>query len=272
MPAEGIVAAPVTGADGALWCLRDGAVTFPAAVFAPLTGAEIAARLDAAGATAPEAAFNAFLFRGNDGALTLIDAGCGAEMGAQGGALPGRLAALGIAPGDISRLVLTHLHGDHCGGALDGDVAVFPNAEILLHPAEDAWAKAQDRTGARFLRAYGDRVVTVEEGAVICPGLSVWAPSGRGHIRGHTPGHIGLCVGTDLVIAGDILHAEALQLADPDVSVTYDEDPAEARASRWAALSTIARGGLRFSGGHVLGPDSFARLTRAGDGFTKVAA
>jgi len=42
-----------------------------------------------------------------------------------------RLRALGLAPRDIKRVVLTHLHMDH-----DGGLAHFPTSEILVAPGE----------------------------------------------------------------------------------------------------------------------------------------
>ena len=42
------------------------------------------------------------------------------------------LAALGIGPGDLATVVVTHIHLDHAGGA--GDIAaMFPAAQIAVH-------------------------------------------------------------------------------------------------------------------------------------------
>src|SRR5256885_8785328 len=42
------------------------------------------------------------------------------------------LAGLGIGPGDLATVVVTHIHLDHAGGV--GDLAeMFPNAEIVVH-------------------------------------------------------------------------------------------------------------------------------------------
>jgi glyoxylase-like metal-dependent hydrolase (beta-lactamase superfamily II) len=42
------------------------------------------------------------------------------------------LAALGIGPGDLATVVVTHIHLDHAGGA--GDIAaMFPAAQIVVH-------------------------------------------------------------------------------------------------------------------------------------------
>src|SRR5262249_29121459 len=42
------------------------------------------------------------------------------------------LGGLGIGPGDLATVVVTHIHLDHAGGA--GDIAaMFPAAEIVVH-------------------------------------------------------------------------------------------------------------------------------------------
>src|SRR5207247_2231588 len=42
------------------------------------------------------------------------------------------LAGLGIGPGDLATVVVTHIHLDHAGGA--GDIAaMFPEAQIVVH-------------------------------------------------------------------------------------------------------------------------------------------
>jgi glyoxylase-like metal-dependent hydrolase (beta-lactamase superfamily II) len=40
--------------------------------------------------------------------------------------LPRQLAAIGVEPGDVRRIVLSHFHGDHVGGLVD-----YPNARIV---------------------------------------------------------------------------------------------------------------------------------------------
>src|SRR5215207_5911937 len=42
-----------------------------------------------------------------------------------------RLRAVGLEPGDIERVVLTHAHWDHCH-----NLDCFPNAEVMLLDAE----------------------------------------------------------------------------------------------------------------------------------------
>jgi glyoxylase-like metal-dependent hydrolase (beta-lactamase superfamily II) len=247
-----------------VFCLTDGRTDFGAEVFPAVDADTLAARLAAAGDSTIRTQFNAFLIR-QGAALTLVDTGCGTLFGDKGGQLPARLAALGVAPADIGRLVFTHLHGDHCGGALADGAPVFPNARVMMHPAEQAHWQDRDAPAARVLAAYAERLHVVTDGQAVADGVTVW------ELPGHTPGHIGLRIGTGLVIVGDIFHAAALQLPDPDVATIYDVDPAMARQTRIAALAEIAARDLVFTGGHSVAPQLFARLIADGTGYRATA-
>lgn len=248
-----------------VFCLTDGVGDFGAQVFPSVDADTLALRLAAAGDSTIRTAFNAFLIRQGD-ALTLVDTGYGALAGEKGGQLPARLAALGVAPGDIGTLVFTHLHGDHCGGALIGGAPAYPAARVLMHAAELAHWRGRDAPAARVIAAHAGRIQTLAEGDAVAPGVTVW------ELPGHTPGHIGLRIGAGLVIVGDIFHAAALQLPDPEVATVYDVDPDRARQTRIAALAEIAARDLVFTGGHAVDPLTFARLRREGTGYRAIAA
>ncbi|OIJ89856.1 MBL fold metallo-hydrolase [Streptomyces monashensis] len=71
----------------------------------------------------------AYLWRDDD-ALTLVDAGV---LGA-GRTIADAITSLGHAPRDVRRIVLTHFHEDHVGGA--GEFAALSGAEVLAHHLE----------------------------------------------------------------------------------------------------------------------------------------
>lgn len=239
-------------------CIEDGTTVFAPEVFASLDAQTRAARLAAAGLSEIQTAFNCYLLRHPDGAVDLVDAGCGPRFGPNAGHLVARLHDLGVASGDIRNLIFTHLHGDHCGGAIGADGAVFENARVFVHAADVAQFAGE--LGGEVLAAYAGRVTEIGADAELPGGLRVW------HLPGHTAGHCGLWIGEEVALVADILHSFALQLPDPETCPVYDSDPAQAVATRRAALAHLADTGTVFSGSHGIGA-RFLRAVKDGDGF-----
>ncbi|MFI6033392.1 MBL fold metallo-hydrolase [Streptomyces sp. NPDC051315] len=71
----------------------------------------------------------AYLWR-DGGALTLVDAG----PPGSGKAIAGAVTALGHTPRAVRRVVLTHFHEDHAGGA--AEFAALSGARVLAHMAD----------------------------------------------------------------------------------------------------------------------------------------
>src|SRR5580693_10256787 len=96
-------------------------------------------------------AMGGFLVRSGS-RTALVDLGLGerAFMGIQGGSFLASLSKLGVAPGDVTDVLFTHLHFDHIGWATDGEGRpVFPSATyrcssadwqhfVVEHPAQEA--------------------------------------------------------------------------------------------------------------------------------------
>ena len=96
---------------------------------------------------------NCLLLRG-EGAVVLVDAGIGDKLDDRGRAtfevpsggerLPHRMAALGVDREDVTHVLLTHLHFDHCGWSTwyDGGewVPTFPRARYFVQRDELAHA------------------------------------------------------------------------------------------------------------------------------------
>lgn len=243
-------------------CLTDGGANFPTKIFPSVDDTLRAARLSDAGLSEIQTNFNCYILQFPDGRIKMIDTGCGTNFGPAGGQMRALLGALGIATVDVLQIFFTHLHSDHCGGAMDDDGLVFPNAEVIPHVDEAAHWAGRDMAAGQLLAA-SKNTSTVEDGADLGDGLTVWA------LPGHTPGHMGLRLG-ELAFVGDVVHSEALQLPDPTTSSIYDVDAAAALKSRFLALDTVADHDLIWTGCHMLGPQKFARLKRVGQGFARV--
>src|SRR5215470_8807912 len=97
---------------------------------------------------------NCLLVRADDFTL-LVETGVGDKWDDKGrerygiedpSALARELARLGVDPGDVDAVVLSHLHFDHAGGATrrtgNGAVPTFPNATLYVQEAELAHARA----------------------------------------------------------------------------------------------------------------------------------
>ncbi len=109
-------------------------------------------------------AMRCLLLRGH-GRTILVDTGLGDKTDAKFDriyavnrthTLLGSLAALGVSPSDVTDVLLTHLHFDHCGGATrrteSGALELtFPNATHYVQRTHWEWAHASPREGASFL-------------------------------------------------------------------------------------------------------------------------
>ena len=180
---------------------------------------------------------HSFLLRHPDG-LALIDTGIG-HFGRPpydvSGAIDEELRAVGVSPGDVGHVVLTHLHADHSGGAClpDGSPR-FPNARYHVHP-EDWSFFGEHRTADDFTGRFA--MATLEE-----LGMLDLDPSDHDvgpevylvHAPGHTPGHrvVRIDDGNDtLLLTGDLLHTPP-QVAQPACASNHDEDAEIAARSR----------------------------------------
>jgi glyoxylase-like metal-dependent hydrolase (beta-lactamase superfamily II) len=172
------------------------------------------------------------------------------------------MKAAGIDAGDITHVLLTHLHPDHAFGLVDGfGAAVFPKATVCVTEADfKAWT---DPSGFSVddhrsdwvqgviaaIRPYRDRISFVVEGRNIVAGVNaVMTP-------GHSSGHCCFTFesgGEVLWAIGDVAHYHAFELAHPEwlFSLDYDTAPREAARTRAKLFDRIADSGVRIMACH----------------------
>ncbi len=86
---------------------------------------------------------------------------------------------------------------------------------------------------------------------------------------GHTPGHSGYLLGDgkeSLLIWGDIVHFPYIQVAQPEVTIAFDSDPAQAASVRHTLLDRVATDNLTVSGMHFNLPTT-AKISRDGNAY-----
>lgn len=178
-----------------------------------------------------------FLVRTGDRTI-LVDAGLGPEMRdgdsprrlLVGGQLLLGLRAAGVTPSEITDVVCTHLHPDHCGWLFGTDAApVFTHATIwfgthdwdhfVVNP--DGLMYDHIRHGFHAASERGDRLQPVNGDTTIAPGITLtMAP-------GHTPGHLCVVVsasGRRALLLGDAIVCP-VQLDEPAWQCIGDVDP-----------------------------------------------
>jgi glyoxylase-like metal-dependent hydrolase (beta-lactamase superfamily II) len=260
--------------DIELTALSDGRLAATLDVVLGMDRAE-AARL--AGTTGGDLhiAVNAFLLK-LAGKWALIDTGAGDSMGPELGRLAENLRTFGVAPEEIAAVFLTHIHPDHSNGLVDASgLAVYPNAELILHETEARfWLDRDEASGenerirrniakaAVATAPYRHRMRTVRERGAMAGVAAVALP-------GPTPGHTGWMIASgkeSLLIWGDLVHLASVQVARPDTSLVFDVDPQAACATRLRAFDRVAADRLKVAGAHMDFP-GFGTIVRRGAGF-----
>ena len=153
---------------------------------------------------------NGFMFRDDDGQVTLVDMG----VKRSGPKVMAALASIGSGPSDVTRLMLTHAHPDHAGGA--AHVARETGRTFGIHEgdaeaARTGFSPPRDnalrlgRLANRLGRA-AHRLRAAEVGETFTDGQVVPVAGGLEvvHTPGHSPGHAAyLHRSSGVLITGD---------------------------------------------------------------------
>jgi len=155
--------------------------------------------------------------------------------------LPASLAAAGVDPGEVTHVVNTHLHFDHCGWntTLEADGSVrptFPNARYVAHRGEVEHGRLQlDRDRVSYLAPNYEPLIEsgqmtlLDDGSIgsIVPG--VWVEL----FPGHTAQMLGVHVesgGKHACYIGDLIPTS--HHVEPTWAMGYDLDPLTCIAQR----------------------------------------
>lgn len=255
--------------------LLDGFIETPLSVFDGPDKNSFPTFLGEAGLSGPsmQTAVSCFLIR-DDNRNILIDTGMGHLGGQTLGHLVESLALAGVKPCDITDVVLTHLHRDHCGGLIDvaGDT-VYTQANIYVNRKEfDYWTSPVEfeRAPANIKRffepaqtamtACSRNLQLFDHDYQLTPRLSLVA------LAGHTTGHTGIRfadAADELYLWGDIIHCAALQMPSPTSFVSFDTDPQMAVATRQSILARAAQENFWICGAHLPFP-SIGKIEKRG--------
>lgn len=165
--------------------------------------------------------------------VILIDTGAGAidREDYHGGSLLDSLANLGVQPGEVTDVLITHLHYDHVGWTTSKGQVVFDNATYRAHAADWEYFVTSPEAvpgAVRKLSPLGDQLELFDSERTLAPGVDARpAP-------GHTPGSTVFVISSEgerALLLGDVAHS-VVELAEPDWEAVYDVDKEAAKAVR----------------------------------------
>lgn len=197
--------------------------------------------------------YRTYLALGKD-KIMLFDSGWGNNFSKKGQTVS-VLREKGIAPEMVTDIYMTHLDGDHVSGLINGEEPTYPKAKIHMSQAEyDGWLVRGDARNPRsvvlareILKLYDGRIETFAFGSKVEKNLL--AVDTSGHTIGHTAYQFGKGK-KGLLIVGDVLHVEPLQLRFTDFNSRFDQDWEQAAATRERVLSEAAKSKITIAGMH----------------------
>lgn len=202
-----------------------------------------------------ELALGGFLIRTGD-RVVLVDAGVGTIKGMfNGGELINSLAAIGVAPSDVTDVVFTHLHFDHVGWATQKGEIVFQNATYRCDERDWHHFVGPDPGATKKLTPIEGRLETWDGSGPLLPGLDTMVAPG------HTPGSTIIVVSDSnerAMLLGDVVHCP-VELLDDEWAGLGDVDPELAKRTRVALARELEGTDVPVAAAHFPGLQ-FGRL------------
>jgi glyoxylase-like metal-dependent hydrolase (beta-lactamase superfamily II) len=213
----------------------------------------------------------------------LVDTGAGPLFGKAGGHLLENLRAAGYPAETLDAVLLTHIHGDHSGGVSLNGKPAFPNALVYVDKKDvDFWLNTANLNKVEASQRHTFKESADSLNPVIAAGklktftapLKVVDGIQALPAPGHTPGSVVYRVeseGQTLILWGDIIHAKAVQMPDPEVAIHFDVNQQQAVQTRERILAQVAREGDWVAAAHISFP-GLGHVKAEGNGYRWVAA
>lgn len=190
---------------------------------------------------------------------------CGGKVAPTAGKLVDNLKAAGIAPEQVTKIMISHAHPDHIFGAVDdAGKSVFKNATFMMDENELAFWLSPDAAFPKSLLpadmqkwmlenvklkldAIKPQIQTFKAGADLGGGVTALA------LAGHTAGHTGFMITSgaeSLLHFADAAHLYATALPHPEWKVLFDYDADMAVQTRKKLFDQLASDKTRAFGYH----------------------
>jgi len=162
--------------------------------------------------------------------------------------LTDQLAAIGLKPGDIGRVAISHTHGDHIG-----NVGLFSNATIVMQKAEYNWIHSANgpNENVNQLMALARKLLGTPKNLQLIDGdTDVFGDGSLTLLAtpGHTPGHQSLLVHLRnsgfILLSGDVAHSG--ENFEKDIVPSLNTNKAESIASMERVRRLIATYNAKF--------------------------